>query len=103
MIAILLAALLSGCVTRREAPLPVVVTDVFFCADPKGAFFEPYTVKSGDTLWSIARRFRNRDTLDEIIRRNDITAPDRISQGQIIYIQYPRKKQPEDAQHPPGP
>lgn len=103
MIAFLLGPLLSGCVIRHNAPLSVEMRyDISICADPIDAFFEPYTVKSGDTLWSIARKIRDRDTIEEIILRNKIPDPDRIFPGQIIYIQYPRVEQPKDAQQGVG-
>ena len=41
-----------------------------------------YTVISGETLWGIARRLGT--TVDELVRLNHITNPDRINIGQII-------------------
>ncbi len=43
-----------------------------------------YTVKSGDTLWKIARRFSA--TVAELINMNMLTDPDRIYPGQKIRV-----------------
>lgn len=43
-----------------------------------------YVVKSGDTLWKIAKRFGS--TVDDIVRVNGIERPDRLSVGEKIYI-----------------
>lgn len=43
-----------------------------------------YIVKTGDTLWKIAKRFRT--TVDFIVRTNGIENPDKIEVGQKLYI-----------------
>lgn len=43
-----------------------------------------YVVKSGDTLWKIAKRFGS--TVDDIVRANGIERPDKINVGEKIYI-----------------
>ena len=43
-----------------------------------------YVVKSGDTLWKIAKRFGS--TVDDIVRVNGIENPNRINVGEKIYI-----------------
>ena len=43
-----------------------------------------YVVRSGDTLWKIAKRFDS--TVDDIVRVNGIERPDRINAGEKIYI-----------------
>ena len=43
-----------------------------------------YVVKSGDTLWKIAKRFGS--TIDDIVRVNGIERPDIIRVGEKIYI-----------------
>ena len=43
-----------------------------------------YVVKSGDTLWKIAKRFGS--TVDDIVRVNGIERPDRLNVGEKIYI-----------------
>ena len=43
-----------------------------------------YVVKSGDTLWKIAKRFGS--TVDDIVRVNGIERPDKINVGEKIYI-----------------
>lgn len=43
-----------------------------------------YVVKSGDTLWKIAKRFGS--TVDDIVRVNGIENPNRINIGEKIYI-----------------
>ena len=43
-----------------------------------------YVVKSGDTLWEIAKRFGS--TVDDIARVNGMERPDRINIGEKIYI-----------------
>lgn len=43
-----------------------------------------YTVRSGDTLWSIARRYDT--TVDELVRINDISNPNVIRVGEVLKI-----------------
>lgn len=43
-----------------------------------------YVVKSGDTLWKIAKRFGS--TVDDIARVNGMERPDKINVGEKIYI-----------------
>ena len=43
-----------------------------------------YTVKSGDTLYGIARKFRT--TISKLINLNAITNPDMIYAGQVLKI-----------------
>ena len=43
-----------------------------------------YVVKSGDTLWKIAKRFGS--TVDDIVRVNGMEKPDKINVGEKIYI-----------------
>ena len=43
-----------------------------------------YVVKSGDTLWKIAKRFGS--TVDDIVRVNGMERPDKINIGEKIYI-----------------
>ena len=43
-----------------------------------------YYVKSGDTLWNIAKRFRS--TVDEIARINGIEDVDRLNVGEQLFI-----------------
>lgn len=43
-----------------------------------------YIVKKGDTLWNIAKKFKS--TVDDIVRVNGIENPDKISEGEKLYI-----------------
>ncbi len=43
-----------------------------------------YVIKSGDTIWKIAKRFDS--TVDDIVRVNGIKNPDKINVGEKIYI-----------------
>lgn len=43
-----------------------------------------YVVKSGDTLWKIAKRFGS--TVDDIVRVNGIEKPDKLNVAEKIYI-----------------
>lgn len=43
-----------------------------------------YVIKSGDTIWKIAKRFGS--TVDDIARVNGMKNPDRINVGEKIYI-----------------
>ena len=49
-------------------------------------FCERYVVRKNETLYGIARKHKDRDTLQGIIARNSILEPDRIVAGQILYI-----------------
>jgi len=70
-------------------PEEVILPKAMSCVDP--AFYETYVIKKGDTLWSIAKRFQDRDTLELIIYRNRIINSERIYPGQTIFIQNPRE------------
>lgn len=52
--------------------------------DPQDYSVIIYIVKKGDTLWNIAKRFRS--TVDDIVRVNGIENPDRILEGEKLYI-----------------
>ena len=43
-----------------------------------------YIVKKGDTLWQIAKRFRS--TVDDIVRVNGLENPNKIIEGEKLYI-----------------
>lgn len=43
-----------------------------------------YVVKSGDTLWKIAKKFGS--TVEDIARVNGMKNPDKINIGEKIYI-----------------
>ncbi|WP_084170997.1 LysM peptidoglycan-binding domain-containing protein [Desulfofalx alkaliphila] len=45
---------------------------------------QPYTIRAGDTYFSLARRFNT--TVDAIIRANPNVDPDRLQVGQVICI-----------------
>jgi len=64
---ITVALLLFGCVTRHNKPEGVegVSIHAMICAD---VFYESYVVRKEDPLWSIARQFQDRDTIDQIIK-----------------------------------
>ena len=52
--------------------------------DPQDYSVIIYIVKKGDTLWNIAKRFKS--TVDDIVRVNGIENPDRINEGEKLYI-----------------
>lgn len=52
--------------------------------DPQDYSVVIYIVKKGDTLWKIAKRFRS--TVDDIARVNGIENPNRILEGEKLYI-----------------
>jgi len=91
-IIIVAGLMFSGCRTSRKHIIttedrfePVVIAEYI------DLIYEPYMVRKGDTLSRIAKQYRNRDTLAEIIRRNNIKNPDMIQPGQTLYIQYPQR------------
>ena len=43
-----------------------------------------YVVKSGDTLWKIAKRFGS--TVDDIVRVNGMENPNKLNVGEKVYI-----------------
>ena len=57
--------------------------DIVGAANP-GTGAASYTVKSGDTLWAIARRFGV--SLEALIRANNIRDPDRLAPGMELVI-----------------
>ena len=52
--------------------------------DPQDYSIIIYIVKKGDTLWEIAKRFRS--TVDDIVRVNGLENPNRIIEGEKLYI-----------------
>ena len=52
--------------------------------DPQDYSVVIYIVKKGDTLWQIAKRFKS--TVDDIVRVNGLQNPDRILEGEKLYI-----------------
>ena len=60
------------------------VTEEEIQDDPQDYSIVIYIVKKGDTLWQIAKRFRS--TVDDIVRVNGIENPDRIIEGEKLYI-----------------
>ena len=52
--------------------------------DPQDYSVVIYIVKKGDTLWQIAKRFRS--TVDDIVRVNGLENPERIIEGEKLYI-----------------
>lgn len=52
--------------------------------DPQDYSITIYIVKKGDTLWKIAKRFRS--TVDDIVRVNGLQNPNRIIEGEKLYI-----------------
>ena len=45
-----------------------------------------YVVKTGDTLSRIVRKFKDSDTVEELVRRNDLADPNRLLVGQTILL-----------------
>ncbi|MEO0565352.1 MAG: LysM peptidoglycan-binding domain-containing protein, partial [Chloroflexota bacterium] len=54
--------------------------------DAPDGFIE-YTVSSGDTLLSIARRFGS--TVNDLVEANNLTNPDQLSIGQVLFVPDP--------------
>lgn len=52
--------------------------------DPQDYSVVIYIVKKGDTLWQIAKRFKS--TVDDIVRVNGLENPNRIIEGEKLYI-----------------
>ena len=62
-------------------------TDRVFLTDgerPEEPDYTDYTVRRGDTLWAIARRYHT--TVEDIAQANGITDPNRIYVGQVLRI-----------------
>lgn len=53
---------------------------------PTDEFTTRYVVRAGDTLGKIAARYKQTDTLEQIIKRNKITNPNKLSVGQELFI-----------------
>lgn len=77
--------LLTACASQAPAPVSGGRQPAAAAAAPSG--YESYTVKSGDTLYSIAREhgmdFR------ELISLNTIDSPNRISPGKVLKVRAP--------------
>lgn len=69
----------------RNESIPVI-SDIAIQEEENGEDYSViiYVVKSGDTLWKIAKRFGS--TVDDIVRVNGIERPDKINIGEKIYI-----------------
>jgi len=67
---------------------------------PGGATGGTYTIKAGDTLFSLARRFGT--TVDVLVRINNLSDPSRISVGQVLKLPgtSPAPTQPATTQAP---
>ena len=52
--------------------------------DPQDYSIIIYIAKKGDTLWEIAKRFKS--TVDDIVRVNGLENPNRINEGEKLYI-----------------
>ena len=76
------ALVLAGCATRT--PAPVVGSDGQPVVLPTPAAKDTYTVKSGDTLYSIARD--NGIGYRDLIALNRIENPNQITEGQVLRI-----------------
>jgi LysM repeat protein len=63
---------------------------------PEG--FITYAVQSGDTLGSIASR--NGTTIAELVEINDLTDPDRLSIGQVLFVPDPNASPPNNETQP---
>ncbi len=84
--AVVLAALLlvAGCASNAPAPVVERGGQPTSGSAPVVAAKNTYTVKSGDTVRSIAREF-NMD-FRELIALNNIESPDRITPGRVLKI-----------------
>lgn len=67
-----------------------IFTDGVLLTDEEQGFFS-YTVRWGDTLWALSRRFGT--TVAELARLNDISNPNRIYVGQVLRV--PKSDVPE--------
>ena len=76
------ALVLAGCATRT--PAPVVGSDGQPVVLPTPAAKDTYTVKSGDTLYSIAREHGMDHR--ELIAMNGIENPNYITVGRVLKI-----------------
>ena len=85
-LAVVLAALLlvAGCASNAPAPVVERGGQPTSGSAPVVAAKNTYTVKSGDTVRSIAREF-NMD-FRELIALNNIESPDRITPGRVLKI-----------------
>lgn len=85
-LAVVLAALLlvAGCASNAPAPVVERGAQPTSVSAPVVAAKNTYTVKSGDTVRSIAREF-NMD-FRELIALNNIESPDRITPGRVLKI-----------------
>lgn len=71
--------------THRSAEIPVI-NDITTQEEEEMEDYSViiYVVRTGDTLWKIAKRFGS--TVDDIVRVNGIERPDKIAPGEKIYI-----------------
>ncbi|QSR87043.1 LysM peptidoglycan-binding domain-containing protein [Candidatus Methylacidiphilum infernorum] len=60
-----------------------------------------YTVRQGDSLWKIARRFHL--SVKEIVDANQIKDPTKLKIGQELIIPYPKVNQEKQTLPPPNP
>jgi LysM repeat protein len=66
----------------KKTIISIVLILVLISSLPLLAFAAEYTVKSGDTLYSIARN--NATTVEELTKINNIQNPNLIYVGQVL-------------------
>jgi len=88
---------LGGCASRKT-PAPVVnlSTAQVSANTVINTAADTYTVRAGDTLFSIARSFRT--SVAELMRLNDLLDPNRLWAGQVLRL---RDGAPQTPQTPP--
>ena len=79
--------LLAGCASNSPAPVSDRGGQPMSTSPTPAAPKDTYTVKSGDTVYSIAREHKM--DFRELIAMNNIESPDRITPGKVLKIKPP--------------
>ncbi|MDD3928007.1 MAG: LysM domain-containing protein, partial [bacterium] len=79
----------------KRSAICLVIMLTLLCSS-QAATAAQYTVKSGDTLWSVSKALGV--GIEELCRLNNLEDPGRIATGQVLIV----SKEPKEPEETPG-